>query len=279
MSDIDKLRKEIEEIDESLMMLLERRFELARSVGEYKRVHGLPVEDPDVEASKRRGWKGDLEEVFNVIVKVARNVQRRDNQEKALRSFGEGGKKVRVAIMGEQGSFTEEAALQYLKEGNYQSYDFIYPVAAVGVLQAVEKGEADLAVFPIYNEVGGMVQEALYAMAAAKFSLEELFGFEVKQCLMALPGASRDGINRIMSHPHALDQCQGYLAKEFGDRELVKASDTAGSARILSERGKDYKSTAVIAPKSCAELYGLELLEEGIQDLDKNDTQFVVARR
>lgn len=281
MSDIENLRKEIREIDESLMMLLERRFDLARQVGEYKREHGLPVEDPDVEKKKRENWKGsdDLLEVFNKIMKVARNVQRRDNKEKVVRSFGDGSKKVTVAIMGEEGSFTEEAAQQYLSEGNYQNFDFVYPITAAGVLQAVDKGEADLAVFPVYNGVGGMVSEALYAMAESKFSLEEVFAFEVKQCLMALPGTGRDGIKRIMSHPHALDQCQDYLAKNFKDCELVHASDTAGSARILSKRGDEYAGTAVIAPKSCAELYALELIEEGIQDLKENDTQFVVARR
>lgn len=279
MSDIEKLRNDIREIDESLMMLLERRFDLARQVGDYKRENGLPVENPHVEAEKRKNWEAnmDVAEVFNVIMKVARNVQRRDNREKDVRSFGDGSKKITVAIMGEQGSFTEEAALQYLKDGNYQSYDFVYPVAARAVLEAVEKGEADIAVFPVYNEVGGMVKEALYAMAESNFSLEEVFAFEVRQCLMALPGVSVDQVKRIMSHPHALDQCQSYLAKNFKDCEMVKASDTAGAARILSK--KPDKEMAVIAPRSCAEVYGLELIEEAIQDLDENDTQFVVARK
>ena len=279
MSNLDDLRKEIKEIDESLMMLLERRFDLARQVGDFKRENGLPVEDPKVEAMKRKNWEGsDVGEVFEMIMKVARKLQRRDNKDMPRKDFGDA-KEVTVAIMGEEGSFSEEAAHQYLKEGNYQNYQMVYPISAKEVLESLQSGESDFGVFPIYNAVGGMVEEAIYAMAESKFVLQDMFMFEVKQQLMALPGTKMESVQRVMSHAHALDQCKTFLEENFAGKEIVSSNDTAGAARILSLRKDDYGGTAVIAPRACAELYGLEILAEDIQDMDKNETTFVVARK
>ena len=94
----------------------------------------------------------------------------------------------------------------------------------------------------------------------------------VTQCLLTLPGVDLDDIRTVISHPQALSQCEGYLRRHRG-WETRSAFDTAGAARTVRERGRP--SLAAIASRSAAAVYGLEVLEEGIQDVRSNYTRFV----
>lgn len=184
---------------------------------------------------------------------------------------------MRIGVMGAKGSFSEEAAQTYLaKEQLVAELDYL--ISAEKVLSALEAGEIDLGIFPIENSNGGIVIEAVYAMAKHRFEIEKMFEIEVRMNLMAKKGTTTDAITSITSHDQALKQCRMYLKRRWPGIELVAYEDTAKAAGDLAE-GKLPETTAVIASKAAAELYGLDILEESIQDLKFNYTSFVVAKR
>ncbi len=283
---MDHLRKKVSAIDRSLMKLLAQRMEIAHEIGEYKRVNELPAEDPHIEMKKRKERQQmarelkansrDIETIFSTIVKVARQVQRRTAAGEMIDQRKNTGV-TRIAIMGSRGSFTEEAALFYLKREGITASELLYPVSAEGVLLALDREEADVGIFPIHNSIGGVVTESIYAASEHHFFIEDLFDIDIRQCLMVRPGVKRSEITKIMSHQQALAQCKGYIKEHFPNAEIVEASDTATAAQFLGMSSKEIH-TAVIAPQRCAKLYKLALLEEGIQDQKKNLTTFIAAR-
>ena len=147
-----------------------------------------------------------------------------------------------------------------------------------GVLNYDETGTATLGIFPVVNSRGGLVQTAFEAMGRHLFTLVDEIWIEVQQCLIVKPGVTRDKIQRIASHPQAFSQCERYLKKKFESIPLVDWEDTAKAARDLAEGVLD-NHTAVIAPARAAQLYGLEVLEKGIQDQHPNLTTFIVVKQ
>lgn len=161
------------------------------------------------------------------------------------------------------------------KEG--VSAELEYLVSAERVLTALEEGVIDTGIFPIENSNGGIVIEAVYAMARHRFTVEKMFEIDVHQNLMALPGTNPDQVTEITSHDQALKQCRMYLKRKWPGVEIAEYMDTAKAAEDLAA-GILPPTTAVIASKAAAQLYGLDILEESIQDLKFNYTSFVVAK-
>lgn len=282
---IDVLRQKISRLDTQLMKLLNERLLLAEEVGVYKRIHELPVEDPHIETQKRhirlnflhvlsKRHVRDIETIFRSIIQVSRDVQRRGTLPMQINLQKSGS--IRIAVMGSQGSFSEEAAQQYCVSHKIKNAILLYPVSAEGVLHLLEIEQADIGIFPIHNSTGGIVEESIYAASEHVFFIDEIFGLNVQQCLMALPGVKEEDIKVIMSHPQALKQCTSYLAKKFPKAQHIEASDTATSAKYLGENHSQ-KNMAVIAPRSCAVRYKLTLLAENIQDQKNNITHFIAA--
>jgi prephenate dehydratase len=178
--------------------------------------------------------------------------------------------KMKVAIQGEHGSFHEVAARQYF------SYDDIELVACSTfdlTLNTVKSGEADFAVMAIENARSGSI---LYNYTLIRESGLKILGehnLRVKQNLMAMPDQQITDIREIRSHPIALAQCMTFL-NQFPGMTLIESDDTAGSARQISENR--LMSVAAIAPAIAAEIYGLDILAEGIETYKQNYTRFHV---
>ena len=186
---------------------------------------------------------------------------------------------VKLGVMGAKGSFSEEAARIYAKKyGKLKQYDVAYLITAERVLSALEKDTIDLGIFPIENSTGGMVLEAVYAMAKHNFSIKKIFEIDIHQNLLVKKGVARDTIKEIASHEQALKQCRSYLKRKWSKAKLVEYEDTAKAAEDLS-KGKLPASTAVIASRTAAELYGLNILEKAIQDQKLNYTSFIAAEK
>lgn len=183
-----------------------------------------------------------------------------------------------IGISGAKGSFSEEAARTYARTENSTDWTPVYLVSVARVLDTLKNGSVERGIFPIENSNGGIVIEAVYAMAQYTFAIEQLFEIDVHHCLLASPGTNAGDITAITSHDQALKQCRMYLKRQWPEIELVEYVDTAQSAHDLG-KGILPKTTAVIAPRRCATLYDLDVLEESIQDLKFNFTTFVVARR
>jgi len=182
-----------------------------------------------------------------------------------------------IAVSGDAGSFSEEAGLLYAQRENIEP-DIIFAIGMEGVLREVDAGNVELGVFPVVNSRGGLVRPAFHAMGNYTFTYIDELWLEVYQCLMVLPGTKKEDISSITSHSQAIAQCERHIKKEFPHAKLVEWEDTAKAAKDLSE-GSLPKDTAVIAPARSAHIYGLELLEKGIQDNHPNLTTFIVVKK
>ena len=180
--------------------------------------------------------------------------------------------------MGQIGSFSEEAANYYCTKNKITNYELEYLITAENVLKALSKDKINLGIFPIENSNGGIVEEAIYAMSNYNFNIKEMFEIDIKHNLIIKPDTKPSDIQKITSHSQALKQCRMYLKRMWPGVDLEEYKDTAEAAKDLSS-GKLSQDTAVIAPKICAQLYKLEVLEESIQDLKFNFTTFIVATK
>jgi prephenate dehydratase len=185
---------------------------------------------------------------------------------------------MKIGVMGAKGSFSEQAGELYLKKTGDSDGEILPLISAENVLTALNKGEIERGVFPIENSNGGIVIEAVYAMAKHNFEIEQMFEMDVHHMLIVKPGVTASHINSVASHDQALKQCRMYLKRVWGEAEITPYADTAKAAEDLAA-GILPDTTAVIAPRRAAEMYGLQILEESIQDLKFNYTVFVVAKR
>lgn len=181
-----------------------------------------------------------------------------------------------IAVAGNKGSFSHQAALMYIAAENMTDTELIYVLDSDGVFQAIDDGRADIGIMPIYNPTGGLVEMTLQAMGKHLFTVKSSFDMPVSQCLLTLPTVRQDEIRTVVSHQQALAQCQRYLNVQLSDCQLVEYSDTAQAAADLAS-GKLATTVAVLAPKLCAQLYGLRLVAENVQDDDRNQTHFLVC--
>ncbi|GIW07068.1 MAG: prephenate dehydratase [Dehalococcoidia bacterium] len=178
---------------------------------------------------------------------------------------------MRVAFQGERGAYSEAAALALLGPE-------IEPIACPsfdGVFAAVENGDCQRGVIPIENSLGGSVHQNYDLLLRHSLHIVAELNFRVRHCLIAMPGVRKEAVRRVYSHWQALAQCEGYLTR-LGV-ETAPFYDTAGSVKALAEEGRT--DSAAIASRRAAEFYGLEVLEEGIEDDPENYTRFLVLAR
>lgn len=185
---------------------------------------------------------------------------------------------MRIGVMGARGSFSEMAGERYRAKYPDITSEIVPLINAENVLSALEKGEIERGIFPIENSNGGIVLEAVYAMAKHSFVIEEMFELDVHHMLLVKSGVKAEHIKTVASHDQALKQCRMYLKRVWPEAELMPYADTAKAAADVAN-GTLPDTTAAIAPRSAATLYGLDILEESIQDLKFNYTVFIVARK
>lgn len=181
-----------------------------------------------------------------------------------------------IGISGARGSFSEEAARAYAHKQGLKGFKISFLVSVENVLAALENGAISIGVFPIENSNGGIVIEAVHAMAKHRFSIKKIFEIDVHHNLLVNKGVTADRIRRIVSHDQAIKQCRMYLKRRWPKVKIGEYADTAKAAEDLAN-GTLPGSVAVIASRRAAEIHGLDVLEESIQDLKFNYTSFVAA--
>jgi prephenate dehydratase len=177
---------------------------------------------------------------------------------------------MKIAVQGEIGCFHEVAARQFFC---YDEVEIVPCSTFDMTLSTVKEGNADMAMMAIENARSGSI---LYNYTLIRESGLKMLGehnLRIRQNLMALPGQTLHDIKQIRSHPIALAQCMTFLNRYPGIT-LVESDDTAGSAKLISE--KRLKKIAAIASLNAAEIYGLDILAEGIETYKKNYTRFLV---
>jgi prephenate dehydratase len=178
---------------------------------------------------------------------------------------------MKIAIQGELGSFSHEAATKLLPGGE------IVPCSlSLDVFTALSDGAVDAAVIPIENSLAGSVSEHFDLLLTHPFSVERETLVHIRHNLIALPGVATEEIRSVYSHPVALAQCRKFLAAHR-QMESCAFYDTAGSVKQLMEL-RD-RQVAGIGSAAAAKHYGAEILEAGIEDDPENYTRFFLVRR
>lgn len=180
----------------------------------------------------------------------------------------------RVGFFGPQGTFTEQALRTQpeLVTGEVVAY-----LSIRDVIVATEAGEVDLGFIPIENAIEGSVNITLDTLVFdTELLIEREVVIPISMCLIAHPGVALDDLTTIVSFPHAIAQCYGFMAKNLpGGVTTVAANSTADAVRELAETGD--RHTAALGPARAAEVYGLTVLAEGIEDHPENETRFVAV--
>lgn len=176
----------------------------------------------------------------------------------------------RTAFQGAPGAFSHEACVELRPWDEHVPFETF-----AEAIEAVKSGACDCALIPVENSTIGVVEPAATLVAEAGLPVVAEVWRKIQIALMAVPGADLAHLRTVHSHPVALRQCKAKIAALGLD--VVEAFDTAGAAREVSELGD--RTRAALAPVAAAEVYGLSILRNDLQDSDTNRTRFVLLAR
>ena len=175
---------------------------------------------------------------------------------------------MRVAYQGQDGAYSQQAVFDF-----YPHDEAVSCASFDAVFDAVVSGDCQAAMIPIENSLAGSIHQNYDLLLRHNLFIVGEHLVRVRHCLIALPGVKKNEIQRAVSHPQALGQCAGYL-RRLGIQPEVGV-DTAGSVALIKERGE--RNVAAIASRRAAEIYGMGILEEGIEDDPQNYTRFLAV--
>ncbi len=264
MSELDRAREIINEVDREMAELFCRRMEAVKSVAKYKQERGLPVLDTAREAAviERNSQLVESDELRPYYVNFIKSNMEisRALQHRILEGM-------RVAYSGVPGAFAGIATTRIFPDGVAVSYpDF------KSAYESVEKGECDCAVLPIENSYAGDVAQVMDLAFFGSLHITGIYDLQVVQNLLGVPGSRISQIEKVISHQQALDQCSDYIRKH--GLEAEGATNTAIAAQQVAAMGDP--RVAAIASIETASLYGLHVLERNINESSANTTRFAV---
>ena len=175
-----------------------------------------------------------------------------------------------IAFQGEAGANSQIAC-----QSMYPSWTPVPCATFEDALAAVSEGQCALAMIPIENSIAGRVADIHTLLPASGLFIIAEYFLPIRFQLLGLKGSTLQGISSVHSHVHALGQCRKII-RQHGFKPVV-AADTAGSARQVAEWGDP--SCASLAPRLAAEIYGLDIIAEDVEDEKHNTTRFVVLSR
>jgi len=175
----------------------------------------------------------------------------------------------RVAFQGEAGAYSEAAASEHFSS----PIETIPQLSFEAVFQSVVEGDCDAGLIPIENSLAGSIHHNYDLLLRHDLNVIGEHFLPIHHCLIGHPGVLLKEIRKIISHPQALAQCYGYL-RSLPGVESEPVYDTAGSVKIL--RKSDDRTLAAIASRRAAELYGMHILAENIEDHEANITRFLI---
>jgi len=257
MADIEKLRREIDALDDELTKLVDRRAGLAAEIGKLKK--GGPAYRPERESkilqriAKQAGHLPSerLVAVFREIISACRSLE----------------EEIRVSYLGPEGTFSEQAVRKHFGA----AVEAVPSGSVDEAFRRCESGAAQFAVVPVENSTEGAVGRTLDLLLATPLRICAEIELRVQQNLLSKEKDLKK-LRRVYSHSQSLAQCQGWLAQNLPQAERVSVVSNAEAARLAAKE----KSAAAIAGELAAKHYGLKILARSIEDAADNTTRFLV---
>ena len=291
MKDLVQLRAEIDDIDAQMVALFEKRMDVTRQVGEYKKAHDLPVLDRNREAEvlakkeamlKNPYLKTEVKDFFGSIMAISRRQQRMlttdcaaAEQYETLRAAMDDAampvEQPRVCYQGVAGAYAEEAAALFFGEDTARSH-----LPTWGALfEALMADRADYIVVPIENNSTGSINAVydLLAQYGAYVVGEQVV--KVEHCLAVHPGTKMEDITDVYSHEQGFFQSEEFL-HAHGAWQQHAVLNTAAAAEFVAQNGG---GSAAICSRRAAALYGLTVLQEEINTSKDNFTRFFIVSK
>jgi prephenate dehydratase len=178
--------------------------------------------------------------------------------------------KLKIAFQGEPGANSDIASREV-----YPDCEPIPCATFEDALAAIQSGEAELGMIPIENSIAGRVADIHHLLPHANLHIIGEHFLRIQFHLMAPKGATLKTVKTVESHIHALGQCRRFIREH--DYKAVIATDTAGAAMQVAKAGDITRGA--LAPRLAAEIYGLDVLAENVEDEDHNTTRFVILSR
>ena len=284
--DINNLRGEIDNIDSQLVELFKKRMDTAADIAKYKLLNNLPVYDKQRERellSKVSQISGEEYEnytlrLYSQILELSKAYQSKiiktpsalyekisaaiDNKEKM--QFPE---KAIVACQGVEGAYSSLAC-----EKIFRTPSIMFVDSFDSVFSAVSQGLCQYGVLPIENSTAGSVNRVYDLMDKQHFYIVKCVRLKINHSLLAKKGTKLENIKEIYSHDMAIAQTADFLA-EHPEIKVIPCENTAVAAKKVADSERD--DIAAISSAECAALYGLDVLEESVQNREDNYTRFI----
>lgn len=267
MTDLDKARRQINEIDAAMAELFEQRMDAVRQVSDYKKEHGIPVEDTVREEHiirknaaliQNEEYRSHYVNFLRSTIDVSKDMQRR---------LQDG---MRVAYSGVEGAFANIVAERIFPDAVTVPHgDF------AEAYQAVVNGDCDCVLLPVENSFNGDVGKVLDLAFFGNLYVTGMYEAEIVQNLLGVPGATVQDVRSVISHPQALGQCAEFI-KQNGFN-TVEAVNTAVAVKQVAEIGRP--DIAAIGSIEAGQKFGLVKLEGHINTGAQNTTRFAVFSR
>ncbi|MGH7789353.1 MAG: prephenate dehydratase [Candidatus Binatia bacterium] len=259
---LEALRAQIDQLDEQLVRLLNRRAGLAVKVGHVKARAGQGAAKYAPEREKR---------VLQRLARLNDGPLRPQHLRMIFREVMSGclalEQPLRIAYMGPAGTYSQQAAAEQFGSGAA-----LRPYASIdAVFDEVERGRAEYGVVPVENSTEGVVAQTLDRFISSPLAIKAEVLLRIDHCLMARDADPRH-VRRIVSHPQSLAQCRGWLGQHFAGVPVEEMASNAAAAAYAAR----HPGAAAIAGRRAAERYKLKVVAESIQDLPNNVTRFLV---
>jgi chorismate mutase / prephenate dehydratase len=257
---LERLRAKVTAGDRKIVKLLNERFDLSRAIGRIKSEQGLAVYDPAREAAVYDGLAAVNEGVLpeSALMAIYREIL---SASRALQA------PVVTACLGPEASFSHLAVRSHFGENTQISFQkTIYQV-----FDAVERGTVDWGVVPVENSLEGAVNLTLDRLISTPLQIRGEILLRIGYGLLSA-GRDAGGIRKVYSHPQALAQCQNWLRVNLPQAELMERESTAAAAAAIAGR----PDCAAVGSRMAAEVYGLDILADSIEDYSSNTTRFLV---
>ena len=283
--DLSEIRMDFDKIDDELVRLFCARMNLSAQVADYKKANNMPIFVPARErailqsvAEKSGPEFGNYSRVlYSMIFELSRSYQSKRNGavsplyqeitqaiENTPKLFPQA---PMVACQGVEGAYSQIAC-----EKIFKSPFIMYFKNFDGVFTAIEKGMCQYGILPIENSTAGSVNKVYDLMIRHNFSIVRTFRLKVDHNLLVNPGTKLEDIKEVYSHEQAINQCAEFLQTLPGVN-IIPVANTAVASEMVAKSGR--RDVAALSSRSCAELYGLEILKHSVQDNGNNHTRFI----